>query len=49
MKLDLEALKARLENANREPYQGRQSITMKIADVVELIKEVERLRKLTRK
>lgn len=48
MKLDMDALKARLENTRKEPYQNRQTINMKIADVVELIKEIERLRKMVR-
>lgn len=49
MKLDLEALKQRLENARREPYQNRKTINMKIADVVELIQEIERLQKPSKK
>jgi hypothetical protein len=45
MSVDLEPLKARLENAHREPYQNRKTITIEIALLVKIIKELEQSRK----
>lgn len=44
MSVDLEPLKARLENANREWYLNRRTINMEIALLVQIIKELEQLR-----
>jgi len=43
--VDLEPLKRRLENAVREPYQNRTTITIEILLLIEIIKELEKLRK----
>lgn len=44
MAVDLAPLKVRLQNAISEPYQNRKTMTIQISLLVEIIKEIERLR-----